>query len=538
MSILRLLAAALLIALTATSAFAAPPKLDYLFPAGASRGETTMVTAAGTFANWPVETWVDAAGLKIEPAKEKGKLSITVDSDARPGVRFLRLVDREGGSALRPFYLGTLPEVLEQEDNDQPDAPQRLSASCTVNGQLRKRDDVDTYAIEVKQGQTLVASLRANSQLGSPVDAVLQVCSSEGFVLLQNDDEHGLDPQIAIEAPSDGTYLIRAFGFPAVPTSSISFAGGEDFVYRLTITTGPFVDHAMPLAAARNDDTTVRLFGWNLTEDLETIAIPKGDGDSIVVDHPQWANTLELPRVEEKLIVADGKASPASPQPIELPCVVSGRLPQLRQAHAFLFRARKGERLSFVVESAALEYPLDALLSVSDESGKVVSEVDDVGGANDAAITFTAPSDGSYTLLLRDLHVRGGFRFAYRLVCGPVEPDYSLSIAAGEFVAAAGKTLEVPITVNRQNGFNAEIAISANDLPKGVTCEPVTSAPKGDSAKTVKLKLTAASEAGQVSGAFRIVGRAGDSPAKTATFPLANIPGGQHSAAWLTVAEK
>ena len=46
-------------------------------------------------------------------------------------------------------------------------------------------------------------------------------------MLAQNNDYHGLDPQVRLPVPEDGTYIVRMFAFPATPDSSIGFAGGE-----------------------------------------------------------------------------------------------------------------------------------------------------------------------------------------------------------------------------------------------------------------------------------------------------------------------
>src|SRR5579885_710126 len=176
---------------------AAPPALTYLYPAGAQRGQTVEVTAGGTFERWPVRAWVDRPGVEVRAAKERGKLTVAVARDAIPGVCWLRLYDEQGASGLRPFVVGTLPEVQEQEPNDTPASAQVLpSASVVVNGRLQKAGDVDAFAIRLHKGQTLVASLEANHTLGSPLDGVLQVRSADGFVLAQNNDEHGLDPQV------------------------------------------------------------------------------------------------------------------------------------------------------------------------------------------------------------------------------------------------------------------------------------------------------------------------------------------------------
>src|SRR5439155_16408485 len=97
------------------SAQAAPPTLTYLFPAGAQRGQTVMVTAGGSFEQWPVQAWVDGPGVTVQATKDKGKLSIAVAPDAVPGTYWLRLYDDRGATSPRPFLVGTLPEVLEQE---------------------------------------------------------------------------------------------------------------------------------------------------------------------------------------------------------------------------------------------------------------------------------------------------------------------------------------------------------------------------------------------------------------------------------------
>src|SRR5206468_1928559 len=159
--------------------------LNALFPAGAERGRTVGVTASGTFDHWPVRTWVDGAGVEVEAGAEKGALTFRVADDAEPGVRWVRLFDKEGATALRPFVVALLPDAV------------------------------------------------------------------------------GRDPRVVFEAPADGMYLARVFAFPATPDSSIRFAGGDAFIYRLTLTTGGFLDQAFPLAVSRDDPGPVAAVGTN-----------------------------------------------------------------------------------------------------------------------------------------------------------------------------------------------------------------------------------------------------------------------------------
>src|SRR5262249_13830383 len=212
---------------------------------------------------------------------------------------WLRLFDEAGASSLRPFVIGALPEVVEAEPNDEPQGPQRLGvAAATVNGRLAKAGDVDGFAVPLLQGETLVADLAANRVLGSPMDAVLQVVSPQGFVLAQNDDDTGRDPRIIFDAPASGTYVVRLFAFPAKPDSRIQFAGGSTFLYRLTLTTGGFLDHAFPMAVGREGLQEVEAVGWNIPDPARLLAIPSSDaGDLVRLFNPSLAGTAEVRRV-------------------------------------------------------------------------------------------------------------------------------------------------------------------------------------------------------------------------------------------------
>src|SRR4051812_27004785 len=226
--------------LPACPALAAPPTLTHLYPAGGKQGTTVTVTLGGTFDRWPVGAWVSGKGVEAKAAKQKGQLTLTIAADATPGPRWLRVYDGQGASPMRRFVVGVLPEVMEKEPNDDASKPQAITGDAVVNGRLEKAGDVDCYSVKLKKGQTLVASVLANRELGSPMDGGLQVVSEKGFGLAQNNDHAGLDPQVTYEAPEDGTYVVRLFAFPAVPDASVRFAGGERFIYRLTLTAGKY----------------------------------------------------------------------------------------------------------------------------------------------------------------------------------------------------------------------------------------------------------------------------------------------------------
>jgi len=557
-------------AVFASVVFAAPPKVNYFFPAGGQRGQTANVTASGEFSKWPVQIWSDRPGVSAACEGEKGKLAITVAADAAPGVYWLRLHDAEGASSLRPFIVGMLPELSEVEPNDSSGKAMPTESKVTINGRLGKNGDEDCFLVSLAKGQTLVASLQGNSVLGSPLDAVLQICetsprtdpvtqqtTTEAFVAAQNHDAIGLDPQIAFTARKDGPHLVRLFAFPAEPNSTIGFAGGENYFYRLTLTTGGFVDHAMPLVLSK-EAAQVQLAGWNLP-DPAVIDVPAGDEPLVWLFRPDAACVWPALRTARATVVAADASDPSQPQPVQLPVTISGRLESANDADAFSFSGTKGQKVRVRVEAGSLGFPTDAMLTLLDAGGQVVTEQDDTGRDNrDPTLAATLASDGQHQVVVRDLAGRGGLRMVYRLTIETPEPDFELSLAADSFVLAADKPLEIPLTVTGLEGFAESVEVRVLDLPAGVSAEPLSVQATGASSglgsgrrgrrrgggaqsqpANAKLILKADAAAVQPGGGpIRIEGRFKDEEGelvRVARFPLGLPLTDKHSAVWLTV---
>lgn len=557
MSALRYLA---MIGLLLTSALqAAAPKVTQLFPAGAQRGESTLVTAAGEFSSWPVDVWCDQPGVQVVAEAEKGKLRVTIAADARPGLCWLRFYNQEGAANLRPFFIDQLPEMIEVEPNKLPDQVKKLPLPIIINGKLDKRHEVDNFAVALTQGQTLVASLQAQYQLGSPMDSILQVCERierktssvagapvqyEAYVLEQNHDARGLDPLIIFTAPRDGVYLVRTFAFPSEPNGTIAFSGEGNYIYRLTLTTGPAIDHALPLSHSRTTAGEVKLFGWNLPSDSSSAplaaleAAEHTSADTVIL--PSAAGTATVRRTPSPGVLADAEANTPAGQLLSLPTIVSGRFTNPGEKHTYRFAATKGQKLKLEVGSREFGFPLDGVLVVEDAAGKQLHRVDDDKKQADPELVFTAPADGEYRVRLADLHDRGGLRFVYQLAIQPVTADYALTVAGDAFLLAKDKPLEIPVTIDRRDGLENDIAVSLTGLPEGLTCDAVTSAAKGDTAKTVKLIVKAADSAVLPwNGPVTIRGQVADQPQleRHATFST-NLPGvGPQTHLWLTASK-
>lgn len=525
-----------LLMLAGTTAEAKPPSLRNLFPPGAARGQKVHVEAAGDFERWPVEAWVDGGGVAVEVLPEKGRLAITVAPDAEPGLHRIRLHDAEGATTLRPFVVGTIPEVEEAEPNQELAAPQRLDGlPVTVNGRLLKRGDVDAFALKLDRGRTLVADIDANKRLGSPMDALLQVVSADGFVLAQNDDDVARDPRLVFESPADGTYLVRVFAFPFVQSSEIRFAGGNDFNYRLTLTAGGFLDHPFPLALARDSADPVEANGPNLDAGDRALPVPPADDREIqTLSRPDLAGTAELQRVDHPTGVEAEPCDLEHPQPIAPPIAISGRIDPASDVDAFGFPLKKGEKRVVRVESRALGLPLDPTLQILDADGKVVGEADDAGKDRDAELTFAAPADGDFRAVVRDLNGRGSPRHAYLLSVLAPESDFAIALKADRIEVEPGKATPLVVAVERRGGFAGTIEVAAEGLSSGVSAAPATSKADDASAKAVTLQISADPTAR--SGPFRVVGRSNGNPARPRPA-LAPVEGSdvKTDRPWLTI---
>ncbi len=541
--------------LIAAQALAAPPKLTHLFPAGGQRGAALKVTGAGEFPSWPVEVWCDQPGVKVTAEQEAGKFHVTIAPDATPGLCLWRVYNAEGASAPRPFLIDQLPEVNEIEPNDAPDKASNVDLPVIINGKFDKSGDVDGYAFKLTQGQTLVASLQANWQLGSPMDCVLQVCelvsrrssatidmqpTPEAYVLAQDHDSRGLDPVIVFKAPRDGNYLVRGFAFPSEPNSTIAFAGGDAYVYRLTLTTSGVVEYPFPLVAPGEGSSEVALQGWNLQEGSSRVQLPSSADEARETSRlsvPQVAGAVDIHRDTMPGRIAGPDASTPQGEAIAaLPLFISGRFEKPKTMHTFRFTGNKGQKVRFELTARQLGLPLDGVFSIHNAADEQLQLVDDAQKQADPELVFAIPKDGEYRLRVRDLHGRGGPRFAYRLLVAPVTPDYALTLAADQFVLTADKPLEIAVNIDRRDGYAEEITVSALNLPAGVSAEPVVSPAQGDAAKAIKLMLKSAPQTKPWQGPIVIFGIGGaDKQRRTASFDI-NLPGhGRSSNAWLTV---
>lgn len=502
------------------------PAIERLIPAGGQRGTTVDIKLVGKPGDGDLRVVSENDSIIFATNETKDAASVAISETARPGVHWLRFCNAHGATELMPFLVGMIPEMAESEPNARiAEANAAALPSVTVNGVLEKSGDVDTFAVTLSKGQTLVCAMQAHAVIGSPMDAVLQVTDAHGAVLAQNDDDLDFDPRVSFTAPDDGRWFIRTFAFPAAPNSTIGFSGGADYVYRLTVTTDAVVEHTEPaMRFDQDNETSLSVFGWNIR--TSTVSINR---DQQALTEP-FALPCPVPRSDVPSIV---ESQLAADRILTLPIAVTGRVTSHSDV-VFLLNANKSQRLSLSVHAQRIDSMLDPVLIVADSQGQLLNEHDDISGENrDSELDLTMPADGQYRVIIRDRYRNSGDRFFFLLRCEETHATVACLLASTAGTLSPDKPLEIPITLERKHGFAETVDLRVEGLPDGLTFECPRSEKDGESAKSVTLKITGTTvEAFQ--GPIRIVAEAADSKhLQPVTFTTADET--QFAEYWLTV---
>lgn len=458
---------------------------------------------------------VDAPGLRGVGPFVKGVGKIEIAADAKPGMRQVRLVGAKSVTSPRPFSVGSLPELNEKEPNNTSTQAQRLEQlPVTINGTLVTRPDLDLFTIPMKQGECLVVAGESRS-LGAPTNLLVRIRDPKGQELVSQMDYRTRDPLLGFTAPADGDYVVELSDV-LNNYSNID----NNYVYRVTFTKGAWIDSVFPPGAQRGTTARLAFTGWNLggkpgPSRLEAdVAVPQEVADRHLVSAGGAANEVPLlvgdtPAVTEVEAPAPGAAVP---QTLSLPVTVSGTFGARGDVDTYQFTAKAGARLRLDVDAREIGSFADAVLVVKDAAGKTLSTADDAEGTRDPRLLWTAPAEGTYKIVLRDLASgsRGGPEFFYRLTVAPPASELRATTGDPTLVLKPGQKLEVSVKVNASE-LTEPVVVSAEGLPAGVTALPVTTgeARRRSGASEAKLTLTAAMGASPGCTPIRLVAKSG-----------------------------
>ncbi len=486
----RLIIALIAFCCVAPAALADEPAAKYILPAGGQRGTSVDFRVGGLYLHescpfemtgqgitappkinatetiWfegPVIPLPDSQQAEDYPRDMAG--TMTIAADAALGLRTWRIWTDQGAVPSRPFIIGELPEIVEQEIDGDP-IPVSVTLPITINGRVFPREDVDLWSFEAKAGQTITC-MALTARLGSPFDARLEIRDSRGSRIAESSatSPPGTDALVRFTAPADGVYTVGIH--------DLKFGGLQHYVYRLTITAGHFVDRIFPLGGRRGATTKFELSGSSLPPGLVDALLP-ADGSN------HWLTNLGLPGSLGRQIAVDlddlreqieqePNDTLGQAQQVDAPVVCNGRIGRPGDVDYWSVRVLKGQALELGFSAVRLGSPLDAVIALVDREGKEIVRVDT--NFSDRLMQHTFGEGGEYFVRIEErTPSRGSEAFAYRLrIAPPAPPDFAVRGASDAVTVNRGGETKFKIRVHRANSFAEPIQMEFENLPPGVS---------------------------------------------------------------------
>lgn len=153
-----------------------------------------------------------------QDAKEIGdtqlRIEITTPAIASPQRIHLIVKNSKGQSSPHAIQLGSpFPLANDQEQNDGFRDAQPIAPRQSLRGEIHQDRNVDVFAIEGREGQSLKLNLCAR-ELGSALDGLLTVYDEGGRILASNDDVNeaheaaSTDSQLQLQLPAAGRFYL------------------------------------------------------------------------------------------------------------------------------------------------------------------------------------------------------------------------------------------------------------------------------------------------------------------------------------------
>jgi len=555
------------------------PRLTAIFPPGAQKGTELEVTLIGSdldeadrlefFHPGITSTPIVPAATEFdpEPRPVAGKVRVKIAADVPPGPYDAVAIGRFGASNPRTFMVGTAPEVLKTAAIETPAKALEAPADSVVSGRTQA-NAADHVAVTLAAGARLRAEVWAR-RLDSRLDAVLEVLDPSGAVVARARRPRDEDPVVDFTARVEGRHVIRLY--------DRFVRGGDDAFYRLVLSTGPVVEAVFPpVVQAGGGTVQLTAIGRGLPDATPSTVVDDAPG---LVERPvdvqpgtveagaaaRYARRVLAPRdttaalvdlhgplidsapVPFAALVAPGPVTvekepndaPEQAMPLTLPAVVAGRANPRGDRDWFSFDAKTGDTFIFDLLSRRIGMPTDMSIVIQRvmpapegqpaPAPQEVAAVDDgpaefpafYGPAtSDPTITFKAPADGTYRMLVTELAADSvtGVDRTWVMEARLPDPGFDLVAMLGQPdradankavrtvpVVAIGGSTPVEVLVIRRDGFAGDVTLEAQGLPEGVTALPAI---VPGNANRGTLVLTAAEGTAAKTATFQIVGKA------------------------------
>jgi hypothetical protein len=342
-----------------------PPKIARLVPAGGVRGTSSRITVTGSDLDFVKTVTANVPNVEVKlDTSTRTASALSLDVTIGPGVPLgavqLTFAGDGGNSAPVTFAVDRFAAVQEVGATDSARTAMPIKLPVTVVGVVDRAGDVDYFRFEATAGDQIGAQVTA-SEIGSKIDAALVLTDEGGTVLTEGTTSLG--------------YVVHKTGTYAIGIRDREFRGGSNFHYRLHVGPVPVVTGVFPLAAQRGRTTSVHVTGVNLGSSSSfttKVTVPADAVPGSKVPVPlgglQAVGSASVVVSEFPSVVLD----PATGGDIRVPGSADGIFTKPNEAQTAHFNAKKDERLIVEVLAQRAGSPVDSVIEILDNTGKVV----------------------------------------------------------------------------------------------------------------------------------------------------------------------
>lgn len=483
------------------------PFIESIFPRGGGRGTEFELRISGRYLGQASLVRISGEGVTarlLDGSESAVRARISISPEAKVGRRDLRVVT-PNGSFVQLFQVGSLPEQIEAEPNDDWSDAEHVKIPVTINGTV-PRGDYDHFRLEVQAGQTITFDLNS-SRTGTRFDGLLSLLDWSGQEIAFQDDYYfDKDPHLVHTFAQSGTYVLRVYGFRE--------SGSDSAEYRLVMGELPSLSHVFPAGGRGGTTVAIRLWGNNLHL-VEQVVLGHGIHGEVYERSPQHLRArlqipLQLERGQYPLgVTADGREMPnplifdvshepelsiwqpgsvplSRTLPINPPVILNGVIDRESRSDVFELQAQAGEQYAFDSRAMKLGNFLDPSILIYDQQNRLVAYLDDTApncfGKEPPNVDFhlvhTFEESGRHKIIFRDAGKRGHPSFVYRLAIRRSEPDFEVTVLTNQLTALPGQRANLLVRIRRMDGWNTPVEVWSEGEFDGIESERVTAPPE------------------------------------------------------------
>jgi len=442
------------------------PTLGPTPPLALRRGQTIEPSLAGehlaALASAAIENPGGVSITLVNPTKpdeHQVRVKITASPDASLGEHEVRLIGPTGVTRPLRVFVTAYP-VVNETDQSNSDA-QNVALPATLVGRIAAAGQVRRLRFEAVKDQRMIFDVHA-ARIASALAPVLTIHNADGRELRSTMEHHGGDPVLVFDPPEDGLYVLQL--------RDLQYRGGDTYDYWIDAGHIPYLEGVLPSSGEPGKVVEARAIGYNL-EGGQTITIdvrshtPLGESNAVPFE------VTELPQVVE----SEPNDTPQQANSVSIPAEISGHVDRAGDEDFFKFHLAYKQAINLEVLAARFGSPVAPLLQLRNAKGDVMESND---GTPDADARIVRDLDaGDYVVSVRDLTYAGGPGYWYRLKIEPalrVPQDFAVLLIPDTLRLHRGGNVAIWCDVKRLNGFHGDVTVTPEDLPPGVSAQPVT----------------------------------------------------------------